>query len=99
MKQETDCDGVMIGLAAVGNPWIFSRINREEVPLPLAQKTILKHFHAMLDFYGERGVITFRKYLKAYLKPYDLPRAALLALLKSKDPAFIEKTIEEIFTP
>lgn len=51
----------------------------------------------MLDFYGGRGVITFRKYLKAYLKPYGLPREQMLALLKSKDPDFVQETIEEIF--
>lgn len=97
IKQETNCDGVMIGRAAVGNPWIFSRMDREEVSLASACKVILDHFQAMLDFYGGRGVITFRKYLKAYLKPYGLPREQMLALLKSKDPDFVQETIEEIF--
>ncbi len=98
IKEQTNCDGVMIGRAAVGNPWIFSRMDREDVPLSAAYNVILEHFHAMLDFYGERGVITFRKYLKAYLKPYDISRADLLSLLKSKDPDFVQQSLEEIFT-
>jgi len=73
-------------------------MDRENVPLAVAYQVILEHFHAMLTFYGERGVITFRKYLKAYLKPYDLPREEMLALLKSKDPAFLQETLFDIFT-
>jgi len=48
---------------------------------------------------GERGVITFRKYLKAYLKPYALPRETLLELLKSKEPEFVRSRVADILTP
>ncbi len=99
IKAQTGCDGVMIGRAAVGNPWIFSRLDREQVPPELVHQTIIQHFNQMLEFYGERGVITFRKYLKAYLKPYALPRETLLELLKSKDPEFVRSHLADILTP
>ena len=98
IKQFTGCDAVMIGRAAVGNPWIFSRMNREEVPDEIVKRTIVNHLEAMIDFYGERGVITFRKYLKSYLKPYDLHQETLLSLLKSKDPEFIRICLTKIFS-
>jgi nifR3 family TIM-barrel protein len=94
IKQYTGCDAVMIGRAAVANPWIFSRLDREEVPDQIVKETIFNHLDAMVDFYGERGVITFRKFLKAYLKPFDLSPDPLLALLKSKDPDFIKDFLE-----
>jgi nifR3 family TIM-barrel protein len=97
IKQYTGCDAVMIGRAAVGNPWIFSRLDREEVPDKIVKETIFDHLDAMVDFYGERGVITFRKFLKAYLKPYDLPQETLLLLLKSKDADFIKSNLEKFF--
>jgi len=97
MKAYTDCDAVMIGRAAVGNPWIFSRLDREQVPDEIVKATIFNHLDAMVDFYGERGVITFRKFLKAYLKPYDLSQDQQLALLKSKDPKFVKSYLTEIF--
>jgi len=96
IKQFTGCDAVMIGRAAVGNPWIFSRLDREDVPGETVKVTIINHLDAMVDFYGQRGVITFRKYLKAYLKPYELPQETLLPLLKSKDPEFIKKNLNKI---
>ncbi len=98
IKNETGCDAVMIGRAAVGNPWIFSRMDRDDVPPPVVLRTINHHLAAMLAFYGERGVITFRKYLKAYLKPYHLPDDTLLSLLKSKDIDFVVQLLEKIFS-
>jgi len=98
IKSESGCDGVMIGRAAMENPWIFSRIDRSQVPNDLVLKTILKHFNDTLAFYGQRGVITFRKYLKGYLMPYHLPRKTLLALLKATDPLKVKDLVNDLFS-
>jgi tRNA-dihydrouridine synthase len=95
-KKITGVDAVMIGRAAVGNPWIFSRIDRENVPSDEVYNIIEEHLNALLSFYGERGVITFRKYLKAYLKPYSLPAEIMDNLLTSKDTNNILNSIKVI---
>lgn len=95
---QTGCDAVMIGRAAVRNPWIFQRLDREEVSLPLLQQTLHSHLDEMISFYGERGVITYRKYLKAYLSPYDLPKETLHTILISKDADFVHQQIDEILS-
>ena len=98
IKQETGCDAVMIGRAAVPNPWVFSRLDRDQVSPQDAMQTILTHFKSIVAYYGERGVITFRKYLKAYLAPYSIPREELLALLREKDQDVVHSEITRIFS-
>jgi len=98
IKRETGCDAVMIGRAAVPNPWIFSRLDRDQVGPQDALRTILKHFEAIVSYYGERGVITFRKYLKAYLAPYPVPTEQLLSLLREQDQHIVRAEILQIFS-
>lgn len=77
IKQHTGCDGVMIGRAAVGNPWIFERRELDQVTLSERVRLIRRHLRLMIDFYGpERGPINFRKHAIRYLR--GLPHIARL---------------------
>jgi len=77
MIDETNCDGIMIGRAAMGNPLIFEQINQylETGQLPDApsvqEKIRMAKLHAklMAEHYGEeRGVMKMRRYLGWYVK-------------------------------
>lgn len=96
IKQITACDGVMIGRAAISNPWIFSNLDRHQVLPQTVKMTALTHLRRNVDFFGkERGVIEFRKFLKAYLKPYSLPAEILHSILLQKSHQEVERCIEE----
>ena len=90
MKAHTGCDGVMIGRAAIGNPWIFQRKNREQVSLSERLKVLRQHLDLNLEFYGsEKGLLLFRKHVARYIEVTpqggrDL-RVALLTCNRKQD--------------
>ena len=52
MKRETNVDGVMIGRAARGNPWIFKSLAKGVAYTPTKDEIadmILKHLHLLID--------------------------------------------------
>jgi tRNA-dihydrouridine synthase B len=75
IQAHTQCQAVMIGRGAVGNPWIFSRLDREQVPVEKVRRVLHRHLELSLNFYGaERGLVVFRKHARRYLAPYGLSR-------------------------
>lgn len=76
MKSETGCDGIMIGRAAMGNPWIFKRCNHylktgEILPKPNNDEIIamiLRQAKMLIDYKGEfTGVREMRKHTAWYV--------------------------------
>jgi len=67
---QSGADGVMIGRAALGQPWIFAALTGGELPGE-AQKwqIICEHVAMMHAFYGERAAVGIvRKHVIAYLQ-------------------------------
>ncbi len=79
MLEETGCDGVMVGRAALGNPDIFRQMHYFiETGEPPAEPTIAdsiaiarKHASLMVAEYGEpRGIVKMRRYLGWYTRGF-----------------------------
>ena len=83
MIEQTNCDLVMIGRAALGNPWIFSEISRlighdrPSLPVSNAEKisVMLRHIMKLCEYKGEyNGMREARKHVAWYFK--GMPNAA-----------------------
>ena len=77
MIKKTNCDAIMIGRGAQGNPWIVKRINHymktgEILPEPTCDEkinTALKHLKLAVEEHGEYvAVREMRKHIAWYLK-------------------------------
>lgn len=77
MLNKTNCDAIMIGRGAQGNPWIFKRINHymqtgEILPDPTLEEkidTAMKHLKLAVQEHGEYvAVREMRKHIAWYLK-------------------------------
>ena len=77
MLNQTNCDAIMIGRGAQGNPWIFKRINHymqtgEILPEPTLEEkinTAKKHLKLAVEEHGEYvAVREMRKHIAWYLK-------------------------------
>ena len=70
VREYTGAEGVMIGRAAVGKPWIFKQIKdgMSEPTSELIKEVVLEHFDQMIAHYDKYGAIIFRKNLHSYSK-------------------------------
>ncbi len=77
MLDYTKVDGVMVGRAALGNPWLISQIHNylengilpEKIPVPQIKETLLTHIKELVSYYGEKMAVQIsRKYVCWYSK-------------------------------
>jgi|TARA_B110000263_G_scaffold244080_1_gene251634 tRNA-dihydrouridine synthase B len=76
-KERYDIDGIMIGRAAIGNPWIFNEIknyikgNKEITPPSLSNRieTVKKHLDFSIQWKGEKlGLVEMRRHYTNYFR-------------------------------
>lgn len=107
--RETNADAIMIGKAAIGNPFLFRAIKHTlltgEIPPPPSiqerVKTCLEHLSLTVQYFGElRGIKIFRKYYNGYFR--GLYKAAELRQMLNQAGSFdhvhtiLQSYIEEI---
>jgi len=101
--QKTGCLELMIGQAAIGNPWIFSQIKeyfqtgKYSFPNELEKKkTILRHAELVEKYFGEKGFVIFRAHLASYLKNIPDAGAWRARAVQIKNLNDVKEIIKEI---
>jgi len=110
-KNRFGVDGIMIGRASIGYPWIFREIKHylatgENLPMPTLQNrlaAVKTHLNFSIQWKGERkGIFEMRRHYTNYFrgiqnfKPY---RARLVESLTQDDTLTILDEIEQVFSP
>lgn len=79
MMQQTGCDGIMIGRACRGNPWIFSQVKSylekgevlQKPSLQELKEMVMRHAKLMVDIKGVyTGIHEMRKHIAWYTAGY-----------------------------
>lgn len=74
MFEKTNCDAIMIGRGALGNPWIFRRINAylnecrvlPDVSISEKMVVMLKHIQKIIEYKGEYTAMREARHHAAY---------------------------------
>jgi nifR3 family TIM-barrel protein len=97
LVEETGCDGVMLGRAIFGNPWLFSeRIPTKEEKL----KVMIEHTKLFEELLGEhKNFAIMKKHYKAYVNGFDGAKELRVRLMECANAAEVEAFVQEFFTP
>ena len=98
-------DGIMVGRASFGHPWIFTEIRTlldtgaEMQPMNVRDRVALakRHFQLSLDLKGPvTGVYEMRRHLSCYFKGLRDFKETRIKLVTSKDPDEIYRTLDYV---
>jgi len=83
--QETGCDGIMLGRAIYGNPWLFSN-SRELAHSPEERmQALLEHLQLFDELLGDTvNYATMKKHFKAYISGWDGAKELRVRLMETK---------------
>jgi putative TIM-barrel protein, nifR3 family len=104
-KNRYGVDGVMIGRAAIGNPWLFHQIKHyrntgELLPPPSIEdrvETCLKHLQFSIRWKGEKlGILEMRPHYSNYLKGLHNAKEHRMKLVHAKTPDEIQHILQGV---
>ena len=104
---QSAADGVMIGRAAQGRPWLLAQVSaalygtpEPTVPTGAAFSDMVSgHYEAMLSFYSsELGLRVARKHLGWYMDTVETPATLRSAILTANDPARVLALLPDALT-
>ena len=104
-KNEYGVDGIMIGRAAIGYPWIFDEIKHffatgTHLPQPTIADRVeaaRNHLQWAMDWKGEKlGILETRRHYTNYFKGIPNFKDLRMKMVSSEDPQFIFNTFDEV---
>ena len=103
--ESTNVDGIMIGRAVIGRPWIFKEVKHylktgEILPSPTVRERIeytRMHLHKSMERKGEHyGILEMRQHFSNYFKGLSNFKETRLKLVTANEVAQIEDILQHI---
>jgi len=103
--EETGCDGVMLGRAIFGNPWLFSDLNNSSeihrdkgIVTPEDRlKVLLEHVRLFDKLLGEyKSFAVMKKHFKSYLSSFDGAQEIRAKLMETNNLEEFEEAVSSI---
>jgi nifR3 family TIM-barrel protein len=104
-KNRYGVDGIMIGRASIGYPWIFNEIKHfmatgEYLPSPTIDQRVdaaLEHLNMGLEWKGHKlGIVEMRRHYSNYFRNIHGFKDYRIRLVTEDDPSNVRATLEEI---
>ncbi len=92
---QTGCDGVMLGRAIFGNPWLFSD-RRDPVTLEERLRVLVEHTELFEKLLGEiKNFSIMKKHYKAYVTGFDGAKELRVKLMETASATEVRLLVEE----
>ncbi|HEX3100100.1 MAG TPA: tRNA-dihydrouridine synthase [Patescibacteria group bacterium] len=97
---ETNCDGVMLGRAIFGNPWLFSnRGDRTSAAAPSLEErlnVLLEHTKLYEEYFsGTKAFDVMKRHFKAYVAGFDGAAELRAQMFETKSASELESVINK----
>ena len=96
--REFGADGVMLGRAIFGNPWLFSSLHGEQTVPTIREKlkVMVEHTKLFEKLLGDiKSFAIMKKHYKAYVNGFDGAKEFRTELMEAKDAAEVGKKVKE----
>jgi tRNA-dihydrouridine synthase len=94
--KETGCDGVMLGRAIFGNPWLFNNeITRDNVSITDRLRVMVEHTKLFEKLLSHKSFAIMKKHYKAYVTGFDGAKELRMKLMEAKDANEVGEITEE----
>lgn len=94
---ETGADGIMLGRAIFGNPWLFSNFSQPEVEERL--KVMVEHTKLFQELLGDiKSFAVMKKHYKAYVFGFDGAVELRAKLMNTTTAEEVEQIVREFLT-
>ena len=82
--RETGCDGVMIGRAIFGNPWLFAKHSPQILPRDKLD-VLVEHTRLFERLLPHKNIAILKKHYKAYVAGWDGAKELRIKLMAARN--------------